>query len=77
MKTEIVAREMPAVIPLAQATCLYRVLQEGLQNVKKHAKAANVLVRLLSARNGVELCIQDDGCGLTNRRQPHTQKGWA
>ena len=64
VKTEIVVRELPAVIPLAQATCLYRVLQEGLQNVKKHAKAANIIVRLLSARNGVELCIQDDGRGF-------------
>lgn len=64
LTTELVMRELPSGISLEQATCLYRVLQESLQNVTKHAKAANILVRLLRTRNGLELCIQDDGLGF-------------
>lgn len=64
LTTEIVVQELPGIISLAQATCLYRVLQESLQNVKKHAKATNILVRLQRTRDGLELCIQDDGLGF-------------
>ncbi|MDR4466221.1 MAG: PAS domain-containing sensor histidine kinase [Nitrospira sp.] len=64
LTTELVMRELPRGISLEQATCLYRVLQESLQNVTKHANAANILVRLQPTRNGLELCIQDDGLGF-------------
>ena len=64
LTTELVMRELPRGISLEQATCLYRVLQESLQNVTKHAKAANILIRLQSTRSGLELYIQDDGLGF-------------
>lgn len=75
LTTEIVVREVPAAIPLAQATCLYRILQESLQNVRKHAKAANIVVRLLRARNGLELCIHDDGRGFDRPEDAAPPKG--
>ncbi len=51
-------------VPPKTATMLYRVAQEGLRNVAKHAGDARVTVTL-SANDG-ELCltIQDDGCGF-------------
>jgi PAS domain S-box-containing protein len=75
LTTELVMRELPSGISLEQATCLYRVLQESLQNVMKHAKASNILVRLFCARNGLELCIQDDGLGLTQPEEGTRPKG--
>jgi len=75
LTTEIVVRELPSGISLEQATCLYRVLQESLQNVKKHAKAVNILVRLQPTRNGLELCIQDDGLGLNQPEEGTRPKG--
>ncbi len=66
ISAELMTHKVPKDIPLDQATCLYRVLQEGLQNVQKHAEATTVLVRLLRTGRGVGLCIHDDGRGIEN-----------
>lgn len=73
--TEIVVRELPAAIPLLQATCLYRILQESLQNAQKHAEATNILVRILCTRNGLGICIQDDGRGFDQLEKAARPKG--
>lgn len=49
----------------AIATCLYRVTQEALTNIAKHAKATQAWVRLHADRNVVTLSITDNGEGLT------------
>ena len=46
------------------ATCLYRVAQEGLANVAKHARASRVEVELTSAGEGLTLAVTDDGVGF-------------
>jgi two-component system nitrate/nitrite sensor histidine kinase NarX len=43
---------------------LYRVAQEGLHNVARHAVASTVAMSLRSGPQGVELCIKDDGRGF-------------
>ena len=46
-------------------TALFRIVQETLQNVVKHAKATRVDVRLdLDRDNAAVLCIADDGVGF-------------
>jgi PAS domain S-box-containing protein len=55
--------EAEPVPPLLQTT-VYRVLQEALTNVAKHAGARSVSVRLLREEAAVELRVQDDGIGL-------------
>ncbi|MDR4462976.1 MAG: PAS domain-containing protein [Nitrospira sp.] len=64
LSAEVITLNVPRDIPLDHATCLYRVLQEGLQNVQKHANATTVLVRLLRTGQGLGLCIHDDGRGM-------------
>jgi signal transduction histidine kinase len=49
--------------PLLQAT-VYRVLQEALTNVARHAGARSVSVRLVRGEGLVELRVQDDGNGF-------------
>jgi PAS domain S-box-containing protein len=49
--------------PLLQAT-VYRVLQEALTNVARHAGARSVSVRLERGAGSVELRVQDDGAGF-------------
>ena len=49
--------------PLVQTT-VYRVLQEALTNVARHARARIVSVRLACGEATIELCVQDDGVGF-------------
>lgn len=43
---------------------LYRLVQEALTNVRKHALATRVTVRLICSHPSVILRIEDDGCGV-------------
>ena len=60
----------PPVSPDAQVA-LYRVLQEALTNVARHARARNVGVRLEPGPRGMRLEIRDDGVGLSGAVVPH------
>ncbi len=69
LKTKVQVRRLPTAVPLDRATCLYRVLQESLQNVRKHANANSIVVRLLGSKLGVGLCVHDDGRGFDQDHQ--------
>jgi signal transduction histidine kinase len=45
-------------------TVLYRIAQEALTNVLKHADARTVRVSLIRSGSGVTLAVQDDGTGF-------------
>ena len=49
-------------------TALYRIVQEGLTNVVRHARAGTVAVRIDSAGDWVRLTIEDDGDGFDSPR---------
>ncbi|MBH0180072.1 MAG: hypothetical protein HP491_19970 [Nitrospira sp.] len=51
------------------ATCLYRVAQESLMNVSRHAKAKQVRIELARLRDGYRLMVSDDGVGFDKDRQ--------
>ncbi|MBN2125475.1 MAG: PAS domain S-box protein [Deltaproteobacteria bacterium] len=56
---------------------LYRLVQEGLINVKKHAEATRVIVRLVASFPNIILRISDDGKGFDveeRRRSVTTEK---
>ena len=75
LKTDVTVCDIPADLPLDQATCFYRVLQESLQNVRKHATATSVGVRLVQTGRGMELCVYDDGRGFKPSRNGAALKG--
>jgi two-component system NarL family sensor kinase len=54
----------PYEVPLAVAAGLYRILQEALANVLKHARASEVRVALTYEAGQVRLSVQDDGAGF-------------
>src|SRR5215212_7666348 len=51
-------------LPTEVETALFRVTQEALTNVRKHAPAARVKISLRHANNGVELQVRDWGPGF-------------
>ncbi len=53
-------------IDSGRATAAFRVLQEALTNVARHAHAASVQVRLWIADGRLRLEIHDDGCGIVD-----------
>ena len=51
-------------IPAAVAVELYRIVQEALTNIVRHARASHVLVNLEVAETAARLVIEDDGAGI-------------
>lgn len=51
-------------IPSDHATALFRIVQEALTNISKHACASEVLIRLTRNDDQVQLEIADNGRGL-------------
>ena len=49
---------------MGPALCLYRVVQEALRNVVKHAGAARVEVSLAVTAGDIVLVVSDDGRGF-------------
>jgi PAS domain S-box-containing protein len=55
-------------LSLLVQTTVYRVLQEALTNVARHADARCASVRLARERMTIELRVQDDGSGIKRQR---------
>lgn len=51
-------------VPQGAALCLYRITQEALRNVSKHAKVAAATVTLCRADGVLSLAIADRGAGI-------------
>ena len=56
-----------------RATAVFRILQEILTNVLRHARAANLYVKLRRSKNYFELEVRDDGQGITESELTNTQ----
>lgn len=59
---------MPTAIPPDTALCLFRIVQEALQNVVKHSGAAGAVVRLSGFPHSLHLEISDSGRGFDTTR---------
>ena len=51
-------------VPKETAICIYRILQEGLKNIGKHARATNIQVRLYKKNDSIYLLLKDNGMGF-------------
>jgi two-component system nitrate/nitrite sensor histidine kinase NarX len=56
--------EIPADVKVA----FYRIAQEALNNVAKHAQARHAQIQLYGADNAVNMKVFDDGCGFVFER---------
>ncbi|MCA9838820.1 MAG: PAS domain S-box protein [Trueperaceae bacterium] len=55
---------LPEVMPKDQQTVIYRVVQEALTNISRHARANHASVTLITQNNQIQLVIEDDGQGF-------------
>lgn len=58
-------------LPDEYKTCIYRIVQEALNNCSRHAHATAVRIRVQQTPDALLLSIQDDGQGF----DPHSGKG--
>ena len=60
-------------LPAALETAIYRIVQESLHNVAKHANATTVSIDLKRDGGSVRLVIEDDGVGISSKPNPGRQ----
>jgi two-component system nitrate/nitrite sensor histidine kinase NarX len=63
------------VLPADVQIALYRLCQEALNNIAKHARASRVTIQLRYRAERVELRIQDDGRGFDPEQSPSGHSG--
>lgn len=56
-------------------TCIYRIVQEALNNCGRHAQAKNVIISLYGTSILVNLTVQDDGVGFDVAQKSKTGLG--
>ncbi|NOT23443.1 MAG: PAS domain S-box protein [Nitrospiraceae bacterium] len=68
-------KDIPPTIPQEVAACLYRVAQESLSNVARHAAASRVDVELTRSRSGLTVTIRDNGVGFDSEQPGYGPHG--
>ena len=63
---ELVAEGFEAQLSPARATAVYRICQEALTNIARHADASRVVLRLGSGGGRLAVDIEDNGRGLAS-----------
>jgi len=61
-------------LPAEVELVLYRIVQEALSNVARHANASQVLVRLTRRGRALRLLVEDDGCGFDVEATKHSRE---
>ncbi len=59
----------------AIATTVYRIVQECLSNITRHAKATRVEVELFSSERELDLTVRDNGVGFEIDAAQHERQG--
>ena len=54
-------------------TAVYRVIQEALTNISKHAEAKRAFISLTRLQESIEIVIEDNGKGFST--EPEKKKG--
>lgn len=65
LPVELAVSGEPQPLPIATSAALYRIVQEGLGNIFRHARASHVEIALAFESGSVALSIADDGIGMS------------
>ncbi|WP_219117594.1 PAS domain-containing sensor histidine kinase [Janthinobacterium sp. UMAB-56] len=61
---DLLADETDLVLDDARSTAIYRIVQEALTNIARHAEANNITIALHRIDSSLAITIQDDGRGI-------------
>ena len=75
IKIKFFNRNVPKRFDQEKELAIYRIVQEALNNIIKHAKAKNVYVSLLKKGNVLFLSVEDDGVGFEQDKKMKISKG--
>jgi signal transduction histidine kinase len=50
------------------ALCIYRIIQEGLRNIAKHAQASEAHISLAAKDGSIHVSIKDSGVGFDPKK---------
>jgi signal transduction histidine kinase len=64
LPVKFTSRKVPARIPADVASALYRIAQEALRNIAKHAGKTSVRIGLAGGSNQLSLSVLDSGIGF-------------
>jgi signal transduction histidine kinase len=76
-RVDVTAAEVPANLPGDVALCLFRIAQEALRNIARHARAKRAEVSLRRVNGGLQLVVRDDGAGFDTAHRAGTSLGHA
>ena len=62
--TNVEIRNLPEKIETTKEVMIYRLVQEIISNIRKHANAKSVLIQLIGHEDELNLMIEDDGVGF-------------
>jgi signal transduction histidine kinase len=66
---KMVAEDLADDLPDSHRTCVYRVVQEALNNCEKHSRATDIRVIVRQDQDGLSVSVQDDGIGFDPRQE--------
>ncbi len=75
LDVELSIDKLPGRLPPEQETVLFRIAQEALANVQRHAQATRVCLRLSHDGDGVRLQVEDNGIGFDPKQPPRHEPG--
>ena len=68
IQSSYVVKEPVGTLPPDMSICVYRVIQECLSNISRHAQASQVEIELICENDGVSLSVRDNGVGFDTVR---------
>ena len=67
VRIEFKHSDIPSAIPKEISLCLFRVLQEALQNAIKHSGVLDFVMEMRGTNDGISLTVRDSGIGFDLR----------
>jgi signal transduction histidine kinase len=68
VEVDVKAENVSENLPDSLMVCIYRVVQEAVNNAQRHAHARNVTVELRQAPAAIQVQVKDDGIGFDAKR---------